>query len=68
MQSTLSCSLQAGGAPSPAHAAAEAQLRDFLKQHVDVLDVGTTVSLLGAYGRLEDLLVYAQVMYPTGCR
>ncbi len=53
--------MQAGGAPSAAHAAAEARLRDFLRQYVDALDVGTTVSLLGAYGRLDDLLVFAQV-------
>ncbi|KAL6750360.1 hypothetical protein V8C86DRAFT_2814246 [Haematococcus lacustris] len=52
--------LQAGGVSSGEHAEAEQQLQVFLKTHVEVLDVGTTVNLLGAYGRMDDLLVFAQ--------
>ncbi|KAF5834626.1 Pep3/Vps18/deep orange family-domain-containing protein [Dunaliella salina] len=52
--------LESGGKPSPGYRAAEQQLHDFLCENVDVLDVGTTTGLLGAYGRLEELLTYAQ--------
>jgi len=52
---------QAGGKPSAGHKAAVQQLHDFLCDNVDVLDVGTTTNLLGAYGRLDELLTYAQV-------
>ncbi len=34
-------------------------LRDFLRNHVDVLDVNVTISLLASYGRLDDLMHYA---------
>ena len=58
--------IQAGGKPSPAYRAAEQQLQDFLCENVDVLDVGTTTGLLGAYGRLDQLLTYAQVSLSSG--
>jgi len=35
------------------------ELRDFLQQRVDILDVKTTITLLASYGRLEDLMHYA---------
>ena len=34
-------------------------LRAFLRDHVRVLDVGVTVSLLAGYGRMDDLMHYA---------
>ena len=34
-------------------------LRTFLKDHVDILDVNVTVSLLASYGRMDDLMHYA---------
>lgn len=34
-------------------------LRTFLKDHVDVLDVNVTISLLASYGRMDDLMHYA---------
>lgn len=45
-------------------------LRDFLRNHVDVLDVNVTISLLASYGRLDDLMHYAtyrQVSHPWDC-
>ena len=46
---------EAGG-KSPAHAQA---LRTFLKDHVEILDVNVTISLLASYGRMDDLMHYA---------
>lgn len=37
----------------------EQALRDFLRDHVDVLDVNVTIGLLASYGRLDDLMHYA---------
>ena len=34
-------------------------LRSFLKDHVDILDVNVTISLLASYGRMDDLMHYA---------
>ena len=34
-------------------------LRTFLRDHVDILDVNVTVSLLASYGRMDDLMHYA---------
>jgi hypothetical protein len=34
-------------------------LRDFLRDHVDILDVNVTIGLLASYGRLDDLMHYA---------
>lgn len=34
-------------------------LREFLKQRVNILDVRTTINLLASYGRLDDLMHYA---------
>eukprot|EP00887_Chlorella_sp_A99_P003324 scaffold26.g3324.t1 len=36
------------------------QLRDLLSERVDVLDAGTTTSLLASYGRIDDLLHFAR--------
>ena len=36
------------------------ELRDFLQQHVDTLDVNTTISLLAGYGRMDELMHYAR--------
>lgn len=35
------------------------ELRAFLRRHVDLLDVRTTVNLLASYGRLDELMEYA---------
>ncbi len=40
-------------------------LRAFLKDHVDILDVNVTISLLASYGRMDDLLHYAR--YRQAC-
>ena len=34
-------------------------LRAFLKDHVEILDVNVTISLLASYGRMDDLMHYA---------
>ena len=44
------------GSKSPVHAEA---LRAFLKDHVEILDVNVTISLLASYGRMDDLMHYA---------
>ena len=52
---------------SASAASAEAFLRAFLRDHVDVLDEHVTVGLLAAYGRMDDLMHYAtyrQVLQP----
>ena len=36
------------------------QLRQFLKSNVAILDVNTTVGLLAGYGRLDDLMFFAE--------
>lgn len=35
-------------------------LRQFLQQHVDVLDPGTIIGILSGYGRVEELLFFAK--------
>jgi hypothetical protein len=45
--------------PDPA-AEADAAVGAFLRDHVELLDPGTTVGMLGGYGREGDLLTYAR--------
>ena len=55
------------GSKSPMHAES---LRTFLKDHVEILDVNVTISLLASYGRMDDLMHYAtyrQVCINYGC-
>ena len=48
-----------GGEGGPRVAELTTQLRDFLKDRVELLDVRTTMTLLASYGRLDDLMHYA---------
>ena len=48
-----------GGEGGPQVKELTSELREFLRQRVELLDVRTTMNLLASYGRLEDLMHYA---------
>lgn len=59
---TCRCTLhitQAGGQQGERYQLYESRLRTFLTDRVTVLDVNTTLGLLAAYGRTDDLIHYA---------
>jgi hypothetical protein len=51
--------LEEAGEASPEYGVLVAQLHDFLRANVDVVDVGVTVNLLASYGRSDDLMEFA---------
>ncbi|GMH42479.1 hypothetical protein BSKO_10398 [Bryopsis sp. KO-2023] len=52
--------LEESGEEGTAYEACVSELRNFLSKHFSVLDVNTTVSLLASYGRMDDLMHYAE--------
>ncbi|MEW5309299.1 MAG: hypothetical protein WDW38_001194 [Sanguina aurantia] len=51
--------LESGGQAEQRYSQLESAMRGFLKEHVEILDPNTTLTLLATYGRLEDLVHYA---------
>ncbi|CAD7699110.1 unnamed protein product [Ostreobium quekettii] len=52
--------LEESGEQGPQYDKCVADLRNFLSTHVEVLDVNTTVTLLSSYGRMDDLMHFAE--------